>query len=621
MNRKNVACLMAIIMIMVTCWPGGVFADDQQGVSGNLTYRVDNGEVTITGLVYGQDAPNVIIPGSIEGMPVVAIEEATALGSGEVFQGKNIATLRILKGLEVIGDFAFEGNQISILRLPVSVSHIGEGAFHGNPLTRVVVWNGAATIEDQAFVTSLTEPGALTVVGYVYQAETETVTANTYSTARQYALANGHSFEPIIPTESIQVTPGAVTLDIGEWSALSAAFNPANATAAEDWLVWESNNAQVATVSQEGVVTAMGEGTATIRAISADEVLGTATIEVRQPEEAPGDDDDDGEPGDPDDGDDPGDGDNGDDDDPGDDNDDEPGEPGDDDDPEDPADVVRVTGVTLNRRTLTLDEGETRRLIATVTPSQATNQNITWSSSNDSVARVSSTGLVTARRNGRVTITVTTEDGSYRDTCEVTVLRWYDDRYENDRRDSSRDTGGSTGTTTGTPATSMPGAGLYSDQTTYRHFILPSFSNDQGYFTVTAPADLGRNQLLQIPFGAQRFSSFTIGRETVEALKQNQNNLLLMEGRLNVLLEPQAIKSGQEIKITVEKTDEGYQIHANPKGAVSLIFSPPSGESLRGRIVQRQDDTGQWWSIPPTQLNTNGGVTIFMEEDGLHRFQ
>ena len=619
MNRKNVACLMAMIMILVACWPGGVFADDQQGVSGSLTYRVDDGEVTITGLVYGQDEQHVIIPVSIEGMPVVAIEGATALDSGEIFQEKNMLTLRILNGLESIGDFAFAGNQMSILRLPVSVSHIGEGAFQGNPLTRVVVWNEAATIDDQAFATSLSDPGAMTVVGYVYQAESETVTAYTYSTARQYALANSHSFEPIIPTASIQVTPGAVTLEVGEWRQMSATFNPTNATAVEDWLVWESSDGQVATVSQEGVVTAMGEGTAVIRAISADEVVGTSTIEVRPPEEEPGDDDDDGEPGDPDDGDAPGDDD--DDDDPGDDHDDEPGEPGDDDDPEDPADVTRVTGVTLDRRTLTLEEGETRRLIASVTPSQATNQSVSWSSSNESVAWVSSTGLVTARRNGRATITVTTADGSYRATCEVTVLRWYDDWYRDDRSTSSRETGSNAGTTAPAPSTGVPGASLYSDQTTYRHFILPSFSSDQGYFTVTAPADLGRNQLLQVPFGAQRFSSFSIDGETLEALKQNQNNLLLMEGRLGVLVEPQALNGSQNVRITVEKTDEGYEIHANPKGAVSLLFSPAAGESPRGRSVERQDADGNWWPVPPTRLNQDGGVTVFMEADGLYRFQ
>ena len=351
----------------------------------------------------------------------------------------------------------------------------------------------------------------------------------------------------------------------------------------------------------------------------ADEVVGTSTIEVRPPEEEPGDDDDDGEPGDPDDGDAPGDDD--DDDDPGDDHDDEPGEPGDDDDPEDPADVTRVTGVTLDRRTLTLEEGETRRLIASVTPSQATNQSVSWSSSNESVAWVSSTGLVTARRNGRATITVTTADGSYRATCEVTVLRWYDDWYRDDRSTSSRETGSNAGTTAPAPSTGVPGASLYSDQTTYRHFILPSFSSDQGYFTVTAPADLGRNQLLQVPFGAQRFSSFSIDGETLEALKQNQNNLLLMEGRLGVLVEPQALNGSQNVRITVEKTDEGYEIHANPKGAVSLLFSPAAGESPRGRSVERQDADGNWWPVPPTRLNQDGGVTVFMEADGLYRFQ
>ena len=82
---------------------------------------------------------------------------------------------------------------------------------------------------------------------------------------------------------------------------------------------------------------------------------------------------------------------------------------------------ISVTGVSLNMTTLSLNEGESCTLTATVTPSSATNKSVTWSSSNTSVATVSSSGVVTAKAAGTATITVTTNDGGKTATCSVTV--------------------------------------------------------------------------------------------------------------------------------------------------------------------------------------------------------
>lgn len=82
---------------------------------------------------------------------------------------------------------------------------------------------------------------------------------------------------------------------------------------------------------------------------------------------------------------------------------------------------VYVTGVSLDKNELSLSEGDKATLTATVTPSDATNQNVTWSSDNTGVATVSDAGLVTAIAVGTANITVTTEDGAYTATCAVTV--------------------------------------------------------------------------------------------------------------------------------------------------------------------------------------------------------
>lgn len=85
------------------------------------------------------------------------------------------------------------------------------------------------------------------------------------------------------------------------------------------------------------------------------------------------------------------------------------------------SETVAVTGVTVSPDTVSLTEGGTQTLTATVSPSNATNKSVTWKSSSDTVATVSGSGVVTAKAVGTATITVTTADGGKTATCSVTV--------------------------------------------------------------------------------------------------------------------------------------------------------------------------------------------------------
>ena len=82
--------------------------------------------------------------------------------------------------------------------------------------------------------------------------------------------------------------------------------------------------------------------------------------------------------------------------------------------------TIRVTGVSLNHNALTLNVGDTNTLTATISPSNATNQSVIWSTNNSSVATVSN-GVVTAVSTGSAIITVATVDGNYTATCSITV--------------------------------------------------------------------------------------------------------------------------------------------------------------------------------------------------------
>lgn len=89
---------------------------------------------------------------------------------------------------------------------------------------------------------------------------------------------------------------------------------------------------------------------------------------------------------------------------------------------------IPVQSVSLDKTSLGLTEGETAQLTATVLPDNATNKNVTWSTSNASIATVDANGLVTAVSAGTATITVTTEDGSFTANCTVTVREDVPDR-------------------------------------------------------------------------------------------------------------------------------------------------------------------------------------------------
>ena len=84
------------------------------------------------------------------------------------------------------------------------------------------------------------------------------------------------------------------------------------------------------------------------------------------------------------------------------------------------AQEVHVTGVDVSPATDSIEVGETTTLTATISPSNATNKTITWSTSNSSIATVSD-GIVTGVAAGSARITATTQDGSYTDYCDITV--------------------------------------------------------------------------------------------------------------------------------------------------------------------------------------------------------
>ena len=168
------------------------------------------------------------------------------------------------------------------------------------------------------------------------------------------------------PYTAITLNPQTLSLNEGETATLTATASPQTE---DDAVVWNSSDPAVATVDTNGRVSAVNSGTAMITAASRERptvVKATCTVTVTSP-------------------------------------------------------VVHVTGVSVSPENLTLYEGSSHAIIVTVTPANAENQNVSWRSSDESVATVNAFGIVVARSIGTTTITVTTEDGGKTATCNVTV--------------------------------------------------------------------------------------------------------------------------------------------------------------------------------------------------------
>ena len=186
------------------------------------------------------------------------------------------------------------------------------------------------------------------------------------SMAALKVVPEGGSDTPtVIPVTGVQIGSSSLALEPGGTANLMATVLPSNAT--DKSVSWSSNNTGVATVDNNGKVTAVAAGSAVITVTTTDGgKTATCTVTVTNP-------------------------------------------------------AVPVQSVSLNKTELSLNVGESETLMATVLPENADTKAVTWSSGNTAVATVDASGKVTAVAAGSAVITVTTTDGGKTATCTVTV--------------------------------------------------------------------------------------------------------------------------------------------------------------------------------------------------------
>ncbi len=188
-----------------------------------------------------------------------------------------------------------------------------------------------------------------------------------------------------VPVEEIRLNREALVLEVGESGTLTAEASPDNA--ADKTVVWESLDTDVVTVSDSGVVTAMGAGTAAVRATAGGKSA-VCTVTVKQHEtEAP-------ETSAPE------------------------TEAPETEAPETEPAVIEVERITLNKMVVSLEKGESTLLTPRVVPENAADKTVTWSTSNANVVTVTD-GRITAVGEGVALITATA--GRVKAVCEVTV--------------------------------------------------------------------------------------------------------------------------------------------------------------------------------------------------------
>ncbi len=226
-----------------------------------------------------------------------------------------------------------------------------------NATDKSITWSSSdptvATVNADAIVTAL-------------KAGTATITATTndggYTATCVITVIGG-----TVDVTGITVTPTTKALTVGEDFTITSTVTPDNAT--DKSVTWTTSDDTIATVDANGKVTALKEGTATITATTNDGGFkATCTVTVS-------------------------------------------------------ATKIDVTGITVTPTSRTMHEGDDYHLTATVTPDNATDKSVIWTSSDDTIATVDDNGNVTALKEGTATITATTNDGGFTASCVITVIK------------------------------------------------------------------------------------------------------------------------------------------------------------------------------------------------------
>ena len=232
-------------------------------------------------------------------------------------------------------------------------------------LTATVLPENTTDRKDISWSSSNNDIATVDTTGHVEAKQAGTVIITATSSNGKTAECTVTVEKKLIPITEVSLSESAVGIIEGNTHKLTATVLPENTTDSKS-VSWGSSNEAVATVSEDGTITAKSAGTAVITATSTNGKTVGCTVTVSKKE-------------------------------------------------------IPIVDVALNRTSATITEGDILNLTATVLPENTTeSKNIGWSSSNNDIATVDSTGKVTAKQAGTVVITATSSNGKTA-SCTITV--------------------------------------------------------------------------------------------------------------------------------------------------------------------------------------------------------
>ncbi|MDE6809866.1 MAG: Ig-like domain-containing protein [Muribaculaceae bacterium] len=313
----------------------------------------------------------VRVGGSVTRLPIGWTKESSSNGYFKdcenlteiIFEGDNIE----------IGNNCFTETNLKNISLPIGTNKLGANIF---PSGIECISFGSEIVFDKTFI-NIKDESTLKKISFLSSSApkyngtfgnsiyTSTKLLIPYGSKEAYQNAepwrNFWNIEemPGVATERVEITPTNTKIQVGDSLHLTGTRYPENSV---DPIQWKSSDIKIATVSDAGLVKAVAPGKVTITATSGKAV---ATCEVT-------------------------------------------------------VSPVAAQKIVLSKDKVSINESDTAKIIATVQPENTTDKTVTWSSSDEKIATVSTDGIIKAVKVG--TATITAACGDVKATCEVTVL-------------------------------------------------------------------------------------------------------------------------------------------------------------------------------------------------------
>jgi len=343
-NGKTAACIVTVLVPASTIEINSEDFSIDKGASKTLTATVGPEDATDKTVIWATSNNDVVL---VDGNGKITAENVgTATITATTGDGKLSAICEVTVGIS-ISTLTLDKTELILIK---GTEEILTATVDPPDTTenKTVEW-----ISSKPTVADVDSTGRITAI----EGGTAVITAQVGSHVDECVVT------VIVPATGISLNKSAFTLPKGTHGGLTATITPEDAT--DKAVEWTSSDESIATVDSDGKITALSVGVAVITAKSHDGgFTAECTVSV----------------------------------------------------------VIPVTGITFDRTELTMNKGNSDQLVAAISPIDATDQAVTWSSSNPDVVSTDQHGSITAVSAGSAVISVTTHDGNYTASCDITVI-------------------------------------------------------------------------------------------------------------------------------------------------------------------------------------------------------